>query len=210
MINSKGEQVTLFAPTPPHLVEAEMRTVIEWTNEQLERGEIHPLLIVANCIFELLAVHPFEDGNGRISRALTNLLLLRAGYSYIPYVSLDEIIEKTKADYYLALRATQKNHKTDAEDIASWVDYFLTVLMEQANRAQKIMDEDQPEKLLSEKQQEVYRLFGEGKEMGVAEVSALLKGAMERETVKQVLYRLVKLRLLERVGQGRGARYVRI
>lgn len=210
MINSKEEQIVLFAPTPPYLVEAEMRAAIEWTNEQLEKGEIHPLLIVANFIFEFLAIHPFQDGNGRVSRALTNLLLLRAGYSYIPYVSLDEIIEQTKADYYLALRATQKHHKTDAEDIAPWVDYFLSVLTKQADRAQKIMDEDQPEKLLSEKQKEVYRLFGEGKEMGVAEVSALLKGTIERETVKQVLYRLVKLKLLERVGQGRGARYVRI
>lgn len=210
MVNSKEEHVVLFAPTLPHLVQAEMRAVIEWTNEQLERGEIHPLLVVANFIFEFLAIHPFQDGNGRVSRALTHLLLLRAGYSYVPYVSLDEIIEQTKADYYLALRATQKNHKTNAEDIAPWVGYFLTALTKQADRAQKIMDEDQPEKLLSEKQQEVYRLFKDGKEMGVAEVSTLLKGTMERETVKQVLYRLVKLKLLERVGQGRGARYVRI
>jgi Fic family protein len=138
------------------------------------------------------------------------MLLLQAGYSYVPYVSLDEYIEQNKAEYYLALRTTQKNHKTDCEDITPWTDYLLSALVEQAERARRIMDEDQPEKLLSEKQKEVYQLFTEGKEMGVAEVVMLLEGRIERETIKQALSRLVKLKLLERVGQGRGTRYVRI
>ncbi len=210
MENDKNEKVVLFAPTPPFLVQSEMRTAIEWANEQLESGGIHPLLVIANFIFEFLAIHPFQDGNGRVSRALTNLLLLRAGYSYVPYVSLDEIIEQTKAEYYLALRATQKNHKTEHEDITPWVTYLLTALTQQAERARKIMDEDQPEKLLSEKQKQVYELFPEGKEMGVAEIAALLEGKTQRDTIKQALSRLVKLKLLERVGQGRGTRYVKL
>lgn len=210
MENDKKEEVILFNPTHSYLVKGEMLATIEWANEQLEKREIHPLLVIANFIFEFLAIHPFSDGNGRVSRALTNLLLLQAGYSYVPYVSLDEIIEQTKVDYYLALRATQKNHGTDYEDITPWVDYFLTVLIEQTERARKIMNEDQPEKLLSEKQKEVYHLFIEGKEMGVAEIVTLLDDRIERETIKQVLSRLVKLKLLERIGQGRGSRYVKI
>ncbi len=210
MENDKKEEVVLFNPTHSYLVKGEMLAAIEWANKQLETRQIHPLLVISNFIFEFLAIHPFSDGNGRVSRALTNLLLLQAGYSYVPYVSLDEIIEKTKIDYYLALRATQKNHGTDHEDITPWVDYFLTALTEQTERARKIMDEDQPEKLLSEKQKEVYQLFTAGKEMGVAEVVALLEGRIERETIKQALSRLVKLKLLERVGQGRGTRYVKI
>ena len=180
------------------------------SNEQLEKREIHPLLVIANFIFEFLAIHPFSDGNGRVSRALTNFLLIQAGYSYVPYVSLDEIIEQTKVDYCLALRATQKNHGTNHEDIMPWVNYFLGALTEQTERARKIMNEDQPEKLLSEKQKEVYQLFTDGKEMGVAEVVTRLSGRIERETIKQALSRLVKLKLLERVGQGRGTRYVKI
>lgn len=209
MVNDRGEHVVLFAPTPPHLVQAEMLAAIEWTNEQLKKSDIHPLLVIANFIFEFLAIHPFQDGNGRVSRALTNLLLLQAGYSYISYVSLDEIIEKTKAEYYLALRATQKNHKTDNEDIAPWVEYFLGALIKQAERARAIMDTDQPEKLLSEKQKKVFELFEEHNEIGVADAVALLGGAIQRETIKQALSRLVKLRLLERIGQGRGTRYVK-
>lgn len=210
MQNDKKENVVLFTPTHSYLVKGEMLSVIEWTNEQLQSRQNHPLLVIANFIFEFLAIHPFSDGNGRVSRALTNLLLLQAGYNYVQYVSLDEIIEQTKIEYYLALRATQKNHGTDHEDITPWVDYFLTSLTEQTERARKIMDEDQPEKLLSEKQKEVYQLFTEGKEMGVAEISALLGGTIQRETIKQALSRLVKLKLLERIGQARGTRYIKI
>jgi Fic family protein len=210
MENNRGERVVLFAPTPPYLVKPEMQEIIEWTNGQLESGDIHPILVIANFIFEFLAIHPFKDGNGRISRALTNLLLLRAGYSYIPYVSLDEVIEQTKAEYYLALRATQKHHKTEREDITPWVDYLLNALVEQTERARKLMENDKPEKLLSEKQMAIYRLFDGEKEMGVAEVVARLKGRIERETIKQALSRLVKLKLLERIGQSRSTRYRKI
>ncbi|MCX6717023.1 MAG: Fic family protein [Candidatus Taylorbacteria bacterium] len=210
MTNDKKQDVVLFNPTHSYLVKGEMLAAIEWTNGQLESRQIHPLLVIANFVFEFLAIHPFSDGNGRVSRALTNFLLLQAGYSYVPYVSLDEIIEQTKVDYYLALRATQKNHGTDHEDITPWVDYFLTALTEQTERARKIMDEDQPEKLLSQKQKEIFELFNEGKEIGVAEVVTLLEGRIERETIKQALSRLVKLKLLERVGQGRGTRYVKV
>jgi Fic family protein len=210
MKNQHGEQVVLFDPTPPYLVKPEMQVAIEWANEQLEGGEIHPLLVIANFIFEFLAIHPFKDGNGRISRALTNMLLLKAGYSYIPYVSLDEIIEKTRSEYYLALRATQKNHKTAREDVTPWVNYLVNALVNQTDRARELMENDQPEKILSEKQMQIYRLFEGEKEIGIAEVLALLKGKTPRATIKQALSRLVKLRLLEQIGQARGARYKKI
>ncbi len=210
MKNKHGETVVLFDPTPPYLVKPEMQAAIEWTNEQLESGTTHPILVIANFIFEFLAIHPFKDGNGRVSRALTNLLLLKTGYSYIPYVSLDEIIEKKRSEYYLALRATQKNHKTKREDITPWVDYLLDALLEQADRARTLMENDQPEKLLSEKQMQVYRLFATGKEIGVAEAVKLLKGKIPRSTIRQALSRLVKLKLLEQIGQARSARYKKI
>jgi Fic family protein len=207
MENKSGEQVVLFDPTPPHLVKAEMLTAVEWANAELEKSEIHPLLIIANFIFEFLAIHPFKDGNGRLSRALTNLLLLKSGYHYIPYVSLDEIIEETKAEYYLALRATQKNHKTNHEDITPWVQYILNTLIEQTKRAHAIMQNDQPEKLLSEKQTQVFQLFQNGEILSVAEIVILLEKKVSRDTIKQALSRLVTLNLLERIGQARSTRY---
>lgn len=210
MTNKAGEQIVLFEPTPPYLVQPEMQAVIDWTNEQLKTGQIHPILIIANFIFEFLAIHPFIDGNGRISRALTNLLLLKAGYGYVPYVSLDEIIEETKAEYYLVLRASQKNHKTGHENIAPWVEYLLNTLLEQTDKARGLMEADQPEKLLSEKQIRIYSLFNAGKELGVAEISKLTKSQIPQATIKQALSRLVALKLLERIGQARSTRYRKI
>lgn len=207
MTDEQGQTVALFHPTPPHLVAPEMERVLGWTNAQLESGAVHPLLVIANFVFEFLAIHPFQDGNGRLSRALTNLLLLKAGYTYVPYVSLEEIIEERKADYYLALRATQQNHGTEQEDLSPWADYFLDVLVAQTERARKLMETDQPERLLSERQLAVYQLFDAGKELGVAEVDRLLRGRLPKPTIKQALSRLVALKLLERVGRARSTRY---
>lgn len=207
MTNDKGQQIVLFDPTPPHLVKPEMQAIVDWTNDQLNAGQLHPILIIANFVFEFLAIHPFQDGNGRMSRALTNLLLLKSGYSYIPYVSLDEIIEETRSDYYLALRATQKNHKSDQENITPWLDYLLNVLLEQTKRAMKLLDSSQSEKLLSKKQIQIYQLFTGDQELAVAQIYQILEDKTPKVTIKQVLSRLVSLKLLERIGQGRSSRY---
>lgn len=210
MINKQGEQVILFDPTPPYLVKSEMETVVTWVNEQLTATKVHPILAIANFIFEFLAIHPFKDGNGRMSRALTNLLLLKNGYSYVLYVSLDEIIEKTKAEYYLALRTAQKNHKTNYEDITPWVEYLLNVLIEQIEKARQLMKSEQPEKFLSEKQIQIFQLFKDNEEIGVAKINKLLKNKIPKATIKQALSRLVLLKLLERIGQARSTRYKKI
>lgn len=208
--NKNGQQVILFRPTKPYLVKKEMDDAIFWTNEQLENEELHLLLIIANFIFEFLAIHPFEDGNGRLSRALTNLLLLKEDYSYMPYVSLEEIIEDHQSDYYLALRSTQKNHKTKKEDITPWLNFFLDVLVEQAEKTKKIMEQEQPEKILSQRQLQVYRLFERDKTLSVLEIDKKLKRKVPQITIKQALSRLVTLKLVERIGAGRGTRYRKI
>jgi Fic family protein len=205
--NEKGETIVLFRPTPPYLVKKEMDDILFWLNQEAEKKEIHPLLIIANFIFEFLAIHPFEDGNGRLSRALTNLLLLKFGYSYIPYVSLEEIIEDNKIEYYFALRTTQKNHKTKNEDISPWVKFLLKTLIIQTQKAQKILQSESPEKLLSEKQIRIFEFFRNGKILSVSEIDKKLKNKIPQITIKQALSRLVKLNLLERIGQGRGTRY---
>lgn len=209
-INEEGKQVVLFKPTPPYLVKKEMDDVIFWTNRELDTKERHPLLIIANFIFEFLAIHPFTDGNGRLSRALTNLLLLKAEYSYIPYISLDEIIEEKQSEYYLALRATQKNHKTDKEDITPWLEFILDALAEQTIRAEKLMGSEDMEKLLSEKQLKIYHLFDKNDTLSILEIGKELKEKIPRVTVKQVLARLVVLKLIERIGLGRSTRYRKI
>ncbi|MFA5926266.1 MAG: Fic family protein [Parcubacteria group bacterium] len=209
MRKEDGEEIVIFNPTPPYLTKKEMDDALHWLNEEMEKKETHPLILIANFIFEFLAIHPFRDGNGRLSRALTTLLLLKAGYTYVPYVSLDEIIEEKKIDYYLALRKTQSKHKTKNEDITSWLNFLLDALIEQIRRANEIMEEDQPEKLLSEKQLAIYQLF-QADTLSVSEIDKLLKNSIPLATIKQALSRLVDLKLIERVGMGRGARYKKL
>lgn len=100
--------------------------------------------------------------------------------------------------------------KTEHEDITPWVEYFLGVLLEQAERARKLMESDQPEKLLSEKQMQIYRLFEDDKELAVADINKLMKDKIPQSTIKQALSRLVSLKLLERIGQARSTRYKKI
>src|SRR3989344_4798253 len=208
--NEKGQNVILFKATPPFLVKKEMEEAIDWTVSELNKKELHPILVIANFIFEFLAIHPFSDGNGRLSRALTNLLMLKTGYSYIPYVSMEEIIEERRPDYYLSLRATQNNHKTDHEDITPWVNFFLNVLIEQTERARKIMESDQPEKLLSEKQLQIYQFFKQKETLSKGEIFDLLGGVMPEVSIRQALSRLIALKLIERIGQGRTTRYQKL
>jgi len=207
MRRSNEEDIVLFRPTPPYLVKKEMGDVIAWTNEHRDGHEFHPLLVLINFIFEFLAIHPFHDGNGRLSRALTNLLLLQAGYAYIPYVSLEEIIEERKPEYYLSLRETQKHHKTEAEDITAWVEFMLNALLEQTKRAQLLLANAPTENLLSKKQIAIYELFADGSTLGVKEISKRLKGEIAESTIKKSLAQLVALKLLERTGRARSTRY---
>ncbi|OGZ65637.1 MAG: hypothetical protein A2998_01070 [Candidatus Staskawiczbacteria bacterium RIFCSPLOWO2_01_FULL_37_25b] len=201
-----GRQVVLFQPTQPYLVKKEMDDVLIWTGDVLKKKTIHPILVIANFVFEFLAIHPFHDGNGRLSRALTNLLLLQAGYAYILYISLEEIIEDHQEEYYLSLRGAQKFHKTEKEDITTWILFLLDVLQKQAEKSRHLIERDQPEQALSEKQISVLRLFNDNKTLSPKDVSLLLK-EIPLPTIKQALGRLVKLGLINRIGLGRATRY---
>lgn len=208
-IVEKGEiKKILFNPTPPWLVKKEMDDVLTWLKENLEKQDIHPLVIVANFIFELLAIHPFEDGNGRLSRALINLMLLQFGYAFIPYVSLEEIIESRQSEYYISLRQTQKNHKTDNENIEPWLLFFLDCILTQTKQAIKLLEGNDPIKLLSEIQTQIYDYFTPGSELSVSEIQNVT--LISLSTIKQALSRLVGYRLIERLGQGRATRYKKV
>ena len=115
--------------TPRRMVE-----LITWLKDARELGRIHPLLIVAVFIVTFLEIHPFQDGNGRLSRILTTLLLLQAGYAYVPYSSLESVIENSKEGYYLALRQTQNTISSDAPNWQPWLMFFMRALQQQKRR----------------------------------------------------------------------------
>jgi Fic family protein len=206
MFDEKGKSVgIIFAPTKAYLTPKEMQELVDWTKDALEKQKYHPLLIVGNFLVEFLKIHPFQDGNGRLSRILTNLLLLKAGYQYIPYVSHEKLIEDNKNSYYLALRKSQNSFGGKKEDIFPWLHYFLDILLKQSEIATKLIQSEEVEKLLSPRQLQVWSYLQEVIEAGPGEICD--KTRITKPTVIQALNRLIKLKKIERIGMGRATRY---
>lgn len=206
MINEQGQSIgILFDTTPAYLTSKEMTELVEWTKQALDDKKYHPLLIVGNFIVEFLNIHPFQDGNGRLSRVLTNLVLLQQGYSYMPYVSHEKLIEDNKPEYYLALRKSQKTFKTDKEDINPWLDFFLTILLKQSQMAISLITAENIESLLSPRQLAVWEFLQTVRQASPNEIAK--KADVARPTVNQVLNKLLKMKKVERIGEGAGIRY---
>ena len=209
MINESGKSIgILFDTTPAYLTPKEILELTEWTQVVLAEREIHPLLVIGNFLVEFLNIHPFEDGNGRISRILTNLLMLKNDYPYVPYISHEKLIEDNKTDYYVALRKSQKTIKTKNENIVPWLEFFLSVLLEQAREAIDLLSEENIELLLSPKQLAVWKYMESISEATPGEISKNTKIA--RPTVSQALDVLLRLKKVRRIGQGRTTRYSKI
>lgn len=209
MINKAGESIgVLFDTTPAYLTPKEMQELVEWTREALAEKEINPLLIIGNFLVEFLNIHPFQDGNGRLSRVLTNLLMLKAGYAYMPYVSHEKLIEDNKAEYYVTLRKSQKTFKTEKEDIIQWLEFFLTISLAQAREAIELLSKENIEKLLSPKQLVVWEYLESVHEATPKEISETISVA--RPTVSQALDVLMRLKKVKRIGQGRTTRYAKL
>lgn len=121
----------VFETATPFDTPRRMTELVAWLKEARELRRIHPLLIVAVFTVTFLEIHPFQDGNGRLSRILTTLLLLQAGYLYVPYSSLESVIENSKDGYYLALRQTQITIQNEAPNWQPWLLFFMRALQQQ-------------------------------------------------------------------------------
>lgn len=206
MIDEAGKSTgTLFETTPAYLTPKEMQELVEWTKQSLEKKSFHSLLIIVNFLVEFLSIHPFTDGNGRLSRILTNLLLLQSGYLYMPYVSHEKLIEDNKPDYYLALRTSQKTFKTNHEDLTVWLNFFLQILLTQSQLAVDLLSSANIEKMLSLKQLKIWQYLQSVKETAAGEIA--LRTNIARPTVNQALNKLLQLKKIEQLGLGRATRY---
>ena len=209
MIDEAGKPVgILFDTTPAYLTPKKMQELVEWTREAIAAHEIHPLLIIGNFLVEFLNIHPFEDGNGRLSRILTNLLMLQVGYGYVPYVSHEKLTEDNKAEYYVALRRSQKTFTTDKETIVPWLEFFLDISLTQARQAIELLSKENVERMLSPKQLIVWQYLLHVSEATPGEIAKATK--VVRPTVSQALDKLLQLKKVERIGLGRTTRYRKI
>lgn len=208
--DADGKEIgVVFETATPFDTPRLMAELIAWVNETLDGKQLHPLLVTAIFIVVFLEIHPFQDGNGRLSRVLTTLLLLRSGYAYVPYSSLESVIEASKEGYYLGLRRTQGTIRSDAPAWEPWIIYLLQSLRQQKTRLEakiareRLMIERMPE--LSLQILDLAKAHGRITNGQVVD----LTGA-NRNTVKKHLQMLVSANHLVQHGSGKATWYSRI
>ena len=204
--DADGNQVgVVFETASPFETPRLMVELVAWF-DRTQRDELHPLIAIGIFVVVFLEIHPFQDGNGRLSRVLTTLLLLRAGYAYVPYSSLESVIEQSKEGYYLALRRTQGTIRTEAPDWTPWLTYFLKALQRQMRRLREKVER---ERLLLAKLPDLsIRILDHVREHGrITIADAVTITGASRNTLKLHFKTLRERGLLALHGEGRGAWY---
>jgi Fic family protein len=121
-------RIVRFRPTPAKQTPLAVRQLCQTYARFMEDGTVPPLMLVATFVFDFLCIHPFRDGNGRVSRLLTTLLLQQHGFAVSRFVSLERPVEESKEDYYRVLGACSRHWADGRNEIAPWWNYFLTIV----------------------------------------------------------------------------------
>lgn len=205
--DENGVQIGIvFETASPFDTPRLMTELTAWVTQERDKGQLHPLLIIAVFVVVFLEIHPFQDGNGRLSRVLTTLLLIQAGYAYVPYSSLESVIEVNKEAYYLALRQTQGTIRTQLPDWQPWLAFFLRSLAEQVRRLEmKVAREKIVLATLPELSLKIVEFAREHGRITMGEAIRLT--GTSRNTLKQHLRNLVESNHLNQHGSGRGVWY---
>lgn len=202
-----GQQIGIvFETATPFDTPRLMTEIVGFVNEALETKHTHPLLVVAMFVVVFLEIHPFQDGNGRLSRVLTTLLLLRAGYAYVPYSSLESVIEQSKEGYYLALRQTQATIRTEQPNWQPWTIFFLRALQQQMKRLAKKVEREKI--VLSALPEISVQILEQAREHGRVTIGEMVTlTGISRNTLKEHFRQLIEKNHLALHGSGRGAWY---
>ncbi|TNE42672.1 MAG: Fic family protein [Alphaproteobacteria bacterium] len=205
--DADGHEIgVVFETATPFDTPRLMTELTQWTQDALKERQLHPLLIIGVFTVVFLEIHPFQDGNGRLSRILTTLLLLRAGYVYVPYSSLESVIEQSKEGYYLALRTTQGTIRAETPNWSPWLGYFLRALQQQKRRLEtKIERERILASTLPELSLKIIELARDHGRLTNTEIVNLT--GTNRNTVKKHLRNLVAANHLTQHGTGKGTWY---
>lgn len=205
--DENGVQIgVVFETATPFDTPRLMAELVSWVNDEREKGQLHPLLIIAVFVVVFLEIHPFQDGNGRLSRVLTTLLLIQAGYAYVPYSSLESVIELNKEAYYLALRQTQGTIRTDSPDWQPWLAFFLRSLAEQVRRLEKKVERERL--VLAALPELSLQIVDFAREHGRVTMGDAIKlTGVSRSTLKQHFRNLLERGHLIQHGSGRGIWY---
>jgi len=205
--DEQGKQIgVIFETASPFDTPPRMAELLAWLKAEREIQALHPLLVIGIFTVVFLEIHPFQDGNGRLSRILTTLLLLQAGYAYVPFSSLESVIEQNKEGYYWALRQTQGGIRTDKPNWQPWLAFFLQSLFKQVERLNKKVEREKlvlaPMPEYSLKIVEFTREHGR-----ITMAAAILLTGTGRNTLKPHFRALVEKGHLISHGRGRGVWY---
>ena len=205
--DANGAQIGIvFQTATPFDTPRLMTELAAWVNTERAAARLHPLMVIALCIVVFLEIHPFQDGNGRLSRVLTTLLLMQSGYAYVPYSSLESVVEQSKEAYYLALRQTQGTIRTEAPNWQPWLLFFLRSLAEQVRRlARKVEREKLVLAPMPELSLQIVEFAREHGRVTIGEAMKLTGAS--RNTLKQHFRKLVEREYLNQHGSGRGVWY---
>ena len=196
-----GRKQVIFETTPPgYPTEDAMQSLIAWYQQDTST---HPLVKIAVFTYEFLSIHPFQDGNGRLSRLLSMVLMLKQGYSWIEYISFEHEIENRKMEYYNTLRRTQAQRPD--EDITQWVVFFFAALLHIQQMLLLKLQQDGVESGLTPKERTELLMVREYS--GIKSGALAAKLSIPNPTIKRLLSTLVKQNLIEKEGVGRGTSY---
>jgi len=208
--NTGKEIGVVFETSTPFETPLKMQELVDWTNKNLVDRFYHPLIIIGVFVVNFLAIHPFQDGNGRLSRALTNLLLLKSGYLYIPYSSTESVIEDNKEAYYRALRQTQMTLNKEP-DYEPWLMFFLKTLQKQKIRLEYKLEHVELKRAsnldLPEVSAKIMEVFETKDRVAISELSEIT--GVKLNTIKKHLANLVKNDRLVKHGKTRGVWYTK-
>jgi Fic family protein len=203
-----GERKTVFVTTEPAFVESEMFELIEWTNRQWQVKTIHPLIVLSVFVYEFLSIHPFQDGNGRLSRLLTTLFLLKLDYKFIRYISFENHIEKNKKSYYNVLMTAQRKRMKSNDIIDKWLLFFLESLKKITEKLEIKYDVfKQKGGYLNERQKLIKEFIVKQKTIKIADLYVAFPD-ISQNTLKKDLKYLRDEQIVSTVGQGKGTVYV--
>ncbi len=204
-----GKQKLIFNTTEPQMVPKEMNDIIAWTNDNFRKNEINPLLVIGAFIYEFLSIHPFHDGNGRLSRLLTTLLLVKEKYYFVQYVSFEHVIENRKKEYYKALMDCQKIRYTSKENLGVWINFFLDCIIELSSKLESKLERIvHNDVYLNERQKNIVGLIVKNGKLRTVDIHREIPNSA-LATIKKDLKYLVDQKVIMKEGSGRSTTYLK-
>ena len=209
-----GIQKVIFNTTEPHLVKKEMESLINWTNKEIKDAEINPIIVIATFVYEFLSIHPFHDGNGRLSRLLTTLLLIKSKYNFVQYVSFEHIIEESKKEYYKSLMECQSNRTSDIttserelEKIDKWLIFFLNSLLRLTSKLDNKVEQIKTQgNYLNLRQKKIQKILLTSSALKVSDIHSYFPDT-NIYSIKKDLADLVSKNIIQKKGERKSTMY---